>query len=42
VADGPTFEPGQSVCPAIRLTQVIILISCVVIYLITWNMLAIV
>jgi hypothetical protein len=41
VADGSALGPGQSVCPAIRLTRVIILISCVVIHLITWELLAI-
>jgi hypothetical protein len=38
VADGPALGPGQSARPAIRLTQAIILISCVVIHLITWDL----
>jgi hypothetical protein len=41
LADGPALGPGQSVCPEIRLTQMFILISCVVIHLITWKLLAI-
>jgi hypothetical protein len=32
--------PIQSACPAIRLTRVFILILCVVIHLITWELLA--
>jgi hypothetical protein len=39
VVDGPTLGLGQSACPMIRLTQAIILISCVVIHLITWDLL---
>jgi hypothetical protein len=41
VADCSTLGPGQSVRPAIRLTRTIILISCMVIHLITWDLLVI-
>jgi hypothetical protein len=36
-----TLGLGQSTCPAIRLIRVIILISCMVIHLIMWELLAI-
>jgi hypothetical protein len=36
-ADCPALGPGRSACPEIRLTQMFILISCVVIHLITWK-----
>jgi hypothetical protein len=41
VADGLALGPGQYARPTIRLTQAIILISCVVIHLIMWGLLAI-
>jgi hypothetical protein len=39
VVDG--LAPGQSACPAIKLTLVIIFILCMVIYIIMWELLAI-
>jgi hypothetical protein len=41
VADGLTLGPGQSAYPVIRLSRMIILISCVIIHLITCEFLTI-